>query len=129
MIKCLPGELNQVFLNLITNASEAIAASGKMADTGLIHVQTERREHNICIHVSDNGIGMDDVTRAHMFEPFFTTKDIGQGLGQGLSVAYDVVVTKHGGSITVNSTRNIGTTITVTLPMVEGSTEQETEHG
>ena len=68
--------------------------------------------------VEDTGIGMDEAVRTRIFEPFFTTKEVGRGMGQGLAVAYDTVVGKQGGSITVDSTPGIGSRFTIMLPGV-----------
>ncbi len=115
---CHPGDMNEVFLNLIVNATHAIAevvgASGKK---GLIRVRTRREGKNVRIDVSDTGCGIRPEIRDRVFDPFFTTKRVGQGSGTGLAVAHNVVVIKHGGSITFETELGQGTTFTVCLPI------------
>ncbi len=110
-IECFPGELNQVFLNIIVNASQAI--SGK----GIITLKTWADGNNIYIVISDTGPGIPEEVCDKLFDPFFTTKDVGQGTGLGLSVSYDIVQ-KHNGHISVESELGVGTIFTVCLPIL-----------
>ncbi len=113
---CLPGEINQVLLNLVVNAAHAIQEA-RLADKGHIRVATRRRGATVEVVVSDDGVGMTDEVKHRIFDPFFTTKGVGRGTGQGLSICRDVVVAKHGGRISVETREGKGATFTVTLPL------------
>lgn len=118
-VECLPGEINQVWLNLIVNAADAVAekcASGAI-QRGTISVRTRREGSDAVVEVEDNGVGIPEQFRQHVFVPFFTTKKIGQGSGQGLPISYDVVVSKHGGSIDFSTVPGQGTVFTVRIPL------------
>jgi two-component system, NtrC family, sensor kinase len=118
LVSCLPGELNQVILNLIVNAAHAIAdVVGKAgSEKGKIRVQTRNCPEWVEIRIQDTGTGIPEKVRARIFDPFFTTKEIGKGTGQGLSIARSVVVDKHGGSIHFETEEGKGTTFIVRLP-------------
>ena len=109
-VECLPFQLNQVFLNLLVNAAQAIA------ERGSITLRTARDGDFVTIAVSDTGCGIPPENLARIFDPFFSTKPVGKGTGLGLSVAYGIVA-KHGGRIEVNSEPGKGTTFTVRLPI------------
>jgi PAS domain S-box-containing protein len=118
LVVCQPGELNQVFLNLIVNAAHAIADVVRDSDTrGAIRVRTEREGDMALVAISDTGRGIPEAHRAQIFDPFFTTKEVGRGTGQGLSIAHAVVVDKHGGSLTFDTEVGRGTTFFVRLPI------------
>ena len=108
-IECFPGELNQVFLNILLNAIHAIQ------DKGIITITTQTEDNQIIISIKDNGSGIPKKTLARIFEPFFTTKEVGKGTGLGLSICYSIV-RKHQGCINVNSTLGKGTTFIIRLP-------------
>lgn len=110
-VECLPARLNQVFVNLLSNAAQAIDKKD-----GVIVVRTALEQDHVQISVSDNGSGIAAADLHHVFEPFFTTKPLGQGTGLGLSLSYSIV-RKHHGSIEVESTPGAGTTFTVRLPL------------
>jgi PAS domain S-box-containing protein len=114
-VPCLTSELNQVFLNLIVNASHAIQDSGR-PERGAIKIETARIGHGVEIRISDNGSGIAPEIRDKIFDPFFTTKDVGRGTGQGLAICHDVIVNKHQGTISCDSEVGVGTTFTVRLP-------------
>jgi PAS domain S-box-containing protein len=118
-VRCLPGALNQVILNLIVNAAHAIVDAVRHDPTrkGAIRVSSTRVGEAVEIRVSDNGDGIPEGIRARIFDPFFTTKEVGKGTGQGLSIAHTVIVQKHGGTITFESETGQGTTFTVRLPI------------
>ncbi len=116
LVHCAPSQLNQVFLNLITNASQAIEGSG------WLRLRTRRVGDNVEIAIADNGCGMDEQTQAHIFEPFFTTKDVGKGTGLGLSIVFRILE-DHKASITVESRPGKGTEFMVRLPI--GGTSKE----
>ena len=107
---CLPGHLNQVFLNLLLNAAQAIA------DQGRITVQSDAAGNEIRIRISDNGCGIPAGNLDRIFDPFFTTREVGSGTGLGLTVCRDIVQA-HGGRIEVESKVGVGTTFTVYLPV------------
>jgi hemerythrin-like metal-binding protein len=109
-VRCIPGQINQVFMNLLLNAAQAIDSHG------VITLQSGLDDKGVWIAIADNGCGMPDEVRKHLFEPFFTTKPVGQGTGLGLSVSWDIVVNKHGGRIDVESEPGKGSRFTVWLP-------------
>jgi signal transduction histidine kinase len=112
-VRCRLGQINQVFMNLLLNAVQAIE------DSGEIRVTTLQDGDDVVVSVSDTGRGMSPEVRSRVFEPFFTTKEVGQGTGLGLSISYDIV-RKHGGSLTVDSEVGRGTTFVMRLP-IEGA--------
>ncbi|HIJ64201.1 MAG TPA: PAS domain-containing protein [Rhodospirillaceae bacterium] len=116
LVTCLPGEMNQVFLNLLINAVHAIEAKGP-ASLGHITISTRRAGEMVEIIVADDGIGMPETVKRRIFDPFFTTKGIGKGTGQGLAICRDVVVAKHGGRIQVDSEEGKGSRFTLSLPL------------
>jgi len=109
-VKCLPSQLNQVFMNLIVNASQAIHANG------VITVRTGCADDWVWVEIGDNGAGIAPDALTRIFDPFFTTKPVGKGTGLGLSLSYSIV-TKHGGRIEVASELGKGTRFTVHLPV------------
>jgi two-component system NtrC family sensor kinase len=116
-VVCNVGELNQVFLNLIVNASHAIVESGKDASTGLIVITTASSGEDVTIAFEDNGCGIPQANVEKVFDPFFTTKPVGRGTGQGLAIARSIIVEKHGGRVDVRSTVGIGTCFELRLPV------------
>ena len=111
-----PGEISQVLLNLIINATHAIRDCHK-GQRGRIEIGTGMRNGKVCLMIGDNGEGIPDDIREKVFEPFFTTKEVGVGTGQGLAISRDIVVRRHGGSIRFSSTPGIGTTFEIELPV------------
>ena len=108
-IECYPGKLNQVFMNLLSNAIQAIHGQGKIV------IKTARDGDNIRISIKDSGRGMPSEVQDRIFEPFFTTKELGQGSGLGLSISYNIIA-QHSGKIMVNSEPGIGTEFIISLP-------------
>jgi len=98
-VVCYPGDINQVVLNLLVNAAHAIKEKVQDGEKGQIRVRTRMLGEFVEISVSDTGSGIPEAIRNRVFEPFFTTKEVGKGTGQGLALAYTVVVMKHGGKI------------------------------
>jgi len=117
-VSCLPGELNQVVLNMIVNAAHAIGdVVGKEGSKkGKIRVQTRNSEGWAEIRIQDTGAGIPEKARPRIFEPFFTTKEIGKGTGQGLAIARSVIVDKHAGSIHFETELGKGTTFIIRIP-------------
>ena len=109
-VMCLAGQLNQVFLNLIVNASHAIA------EHGLITLSSGTEGEWVWIQVDDNGCGMSEEVQRRVFEPFYTTKDVGKGTGLGLSLSFSIVQ-KHGGAIRVRSAPGQGSSFRVWVPI------------
>jgi signal transduction histidine kinase len=112
-VRCMPSQMNQVFLNLITNAAQAIE------DDGTLTIASKAEGGQVQIDVSDTGCGIPDDVLPKIFDPFFTTKPVGEGTGLGLSIVHKIVK-GHGGTIKVRTTPRKGTTFTVSLP-VNGS--------
>lgn len=120
-IVCHPQQLNQVFLNLLVNAAQA------MEKQGVITLRTWNDDANLFVSVTDVGKGMPEEVRRRIFDPFFTTKDPGSGTGLGLSISADIVH-KHGGEITVESEVGRGTTFTVSLPLAAAEKPRDDLH-
>jgi len=109
-------ELEQALLNILKNAAQAMASAAMIRPPHII-LRTGVSEGMVLIEIEDNGPGMDETTRLRIFEPFFTTKEVGVGTGLGLSVAYAIVTTGHGGSIEVQSRPGEGSRFTIKLPL------------
>jgi PAS domain S-box-containing protein len=120
-VRCSIADLNQAFLNLIVNASDAIEETGRR---GVITVATTVDGDEAVVRISDTGGGIPDDVRAKIFDPFFTTKDVGRGSGQGLPLVRGVVQEGHGGSIGVESVAGRGSAFTVRIP-IRGLPAQE----
>ncbi|MEO0336938.1 MAG: ATP-binding protein, partial [Pseudomonadota bacterium] len=115
-VTCYPSQLNQVFMNILSNAAQAIEGEGT------ITIRTkEMSAGQVSVEIEDTGKGMDDETRVKIFDPFFTTKGLGTGTGLGLSISYGVIQ-KHNGEIKVESEPGNGTKFTILLP-TEGPTQ------
>jgi signal transduction histidine kinase len=120
-VECVPGKINQVFMNIINNASDAIG------DKGLITIKTRTGDQNdVVISIKDDGMGMKESVKRRIFEPFYTTKAIGQGTGLGLSISYGIIE-KHNGTIAVKSAPGKGTEFIITLPVKQ--TEKDKKGG
>jgi two-component system NtrC family sensor kinase len=116
-VSCHIAELNQVFLQLIVNAADAIADVHVPPTRGTIRIRTWCDAGAVCVSVSDNGGGIADDIRSRIFDPFFTTKAIGRGSGQGLSIARSIIVDRHAGMLTFDSAVGRGSTFLVRLPV------------
>ncbi len=110
LLRCLPSQLNQVFMNLLLNAAQSLDGQGE------ITVSTGFTDDDVWIEISDNGKGIPAEIQKRIFEPFFTTKPVGKGTGLGLSIAFDIVQKKHGGRLEVVSEMGKGSTFRVNLP-------------
>jgi len=113
-IHCFASELNQVFINLLINAADAIIETGKW---GVIGISTSVEDDEILITISDTGCGIPEENKDNIFTPFFTTKEIGKGTGQGLSLAHNVIFEKHKGKLSFSSQLGKGTTFYIRLPI------------
>jgi PAS domain S-box-containing protein len=114
---CLPGDFNQVILNILVNAAHAVADKVKgTAGKGRITIRTEADGDFFKLSVADTGVGISEANRRKIFDPFFTTKEVGKGTGQGLAITHNIVVTKHGGTIDFESVPGEGSTFTVRVP-------------
>lgn len=116
LAECYPGKLNQVFLNIITNAIHAIRSKFGDEPGGTLIITTLRKDSDILIKIADNGTGMTEATKKKIFEPFFTTKEVGEGTGLGMSIAYNTL-RKHNGQILIESTLGEGTEFTMQFPI------------
>jgi signal transduction histidine kinase len=122
LVECYAGQLNQVFMNLISNAIDALESDGvgNFGDTQTpsITICTEAKDNNqVVIRIIDNGVGMTEEVQQKLFNPFFTTKPIGKGTGLGLSISYQIVVEKHGGELQCFSTPGYGTQFIIDIPL------------
>ncbi len=130
LVECYAGQLNQVFMNILSNAIDALdeynegrSPEDYEANPSMITITTERlstvpgMKEWIAIRIRDNGIGMPAETQKKLFEPFFTTKPIGKGTGLGLSISHSIVVEKHGGHLSCFSEINKGTEFTIEIPI------------
>jgi signal transduction histidine kinase len=122
-INCYVGEMNQVFMNLLANAIDALdeAILQDKTENYLPHIKitTEINTQNrVIIRIADNGIGVPERLKQQLFEPLFTTKPVGKGTGLGLSIAHQIIVEKHNGTMEVNSQIGVGTEFTITIPIV-----------
>jgi two-component system NtrC family sensor kinase len=116
LVECLPGKINQVFMNLITNAIQAIKTKPNPDPTEYLYITTWEEEEQIKISIRDTGHGMTEETKQKIFEPFFTTKAVGEGTGLGLSIVFSIIE-KHKGHIDVVTKVNYGTEFILTLPL------------
>ena len=112
-IECYPGRLNQVFMNILTNAIEALDGSSDPC----IQIHTDVVEHSIIVRIVDNGSGIEPALQKQMFEPFFTTKPVGKNIGLGLTMSYQIVVVQHHGKLHYQSSEANGTEFTIEIPI------------
>ncbi len=121
---CYAGDFNQVLLNMLVNAAHAVSEKFKdSTEKGHIRIQTRREEHFLALTIADTGTGIPEKNLQRIYDPFFTTKEIGKGTGQGLAIVHDIVVIKHGGSVTVDSQWGEGTTFVLRFPLSENNGE------
>jgi signal transduction histidine kinase len=110
MVDCFAGQLNQVWMNLLANAADAVETGGD------VFISTSQLNGNVIVKISDTGCGVQPEDLSRIFDPFFTTKAVGKGTGLGLSVSYSIIE-RHSGSIEVESLPGQGTTFKVILPI------------
>jgi len=123
-IPCMPGKLNQVFMNILQNAIQAIdeRISLQPEHQGVIQISTHQHEDHVLISIQDNGIGMKKDVITRIFEPFFTTRDVGEGTGLGLSITFGIIE-QHRGKIEVKSKWMEGSEFVIKLPMKDDHAE------
>lgn len=124
LVTCYVGKMNQVFMNLLSNAIDAIEQYNQeqsleevKKNPGKITISTEAKEDNVIIKISDNGMGMTPEIHQRLFDSFFTTKPVGKGTGLGLAIAYRVIVEEHKGSLVCHSQPNQGAEFVITIPL------------
>ncbi|MDF5709771.1 MAG: response regulator [Nostoc sp. S4] len=124
LIECFPGEINQVFMNLISNAIDAIEETHKnksfseiSLNPGMIKLKTEVIGEQVIFRIADNGLGINKADQTKIFDAFYTTKPVGKGTGLGLSIAYQIVVNNHHGKLTYNSNPGEGIEFIIQLPI------------
>ncbi|MCY7323811.1 MAG: PAS domain-containing protein [Phormidesmis sp. CAN_BIN36] len=112
LVECYAGQLNQVFMNILSNAIDALTHQNPT-----IWIRTAIADRTLKICISDNGSGMPESVQRRLFEPFFTTKAVGKGTGLGLSISYQIIVVKHGGTLSCTSSPEQGTEFTIEIPV------------
>jgi signal transduction histidine kinase len=124
LIDCFPGQLNQVFMNILANAIDALEESNQGLNFAAIEnhpnqilIKTETEKNQIKITIADNGKGISEETKSRIFDHLFTTKEVGKGTGLGLAIAHQIIVEKHSGAIVVHSELGKGTEFVITLPL------------
>jgi signal transduction histidine kinase len=123
-IECYPGQLNQVFMNILSNAIDAVderlerCLEQTETYTPTITIQTKLLNDNqVQIAIADNGFGIPEAAQRRLFDPFYTTKPVGKGTGMGLSISYQIVTEKHQGTLRCKSDLNQGSQFVVTIPL------------
>ena len=127
-VPCLPGEFNQVILNLVVNAAHAIEETDRVrkdGGKGTISISTRKKGEWAEIRINDNGVGIKESAKERIFDPFFTTKEVGKGTGQGLYIAHQVIAEKHLGRIWVESEPGKGATFIILLPIAREEVKEE----
>ncbi|WP_414517775.1 AAA family ATPase [Nostoc sp. PCC 9305] len=123
LVKCFPGQLNQVFMNLLANAIDALEESNIGHNFHEINNKIEIKtcfsedKHQVLIYIQDNGMGMSHEVKQKIFDHLFTTKSVGKGTGLGLAIARQIIVEKHGGTLEVNSVQGEGTEFVIQIPI------------
>lgn len=116
-IECYPSQLNQVFMNIFSNAIDALEEA--RIDSPSITIRTSMSDGWVAVSIADNGVGIPEDIRSKMFNPFFTTKPVGKGTGLGLSISYQIITEKHGGKIDCYSTPKEGTEFLIQIPILQ----------
>lgn len=127
LVPCIPGEFNQIILNIIVNAGHALEAlaGNNNEKKGKIKISTGKEDNFAVIRIADTGTGIPEAIRNRIFDPFFTTKEVGKGTGQGLAIAHSVIVEKHNGKIDFETEEGKGTTFIIHLPLNEQQVEKD----
>ncbi|MBF1999647.1 MAG: PAS domain S-box protein [Synechococcales cyanobacterium M58_A2018_015] len=120
LVECYAGQLNQVFMNVLSNAIDALEERAEREPhfTPLLSICTSVSQNQVAIQIRDNGPGMTVEVQQQLFNPFFTTKPVGKGTGMGLSISYQIVTEKHGGTLRCSSAPGQGTEFTIEIPIV-----------
>ncbi|MEL6554048.1 MAG: MASE1 domain-containing protein [Cyanobacteria bacterium J06621_11] len=124
LVECYPGLLNQAFMNILSNAIDALqdySTAANQEEKPTITIRTTIVEQLVRIAIADNGPGIDEDTKSKIFDPFFTTKPIGKGTGMGLSISYQIVTQKHNGTFTFESSPGNGTAFVIQIPLQSSS--------
>ncbi len=121
LVECYPGQLNQVFMNILSNALDALEGQDNSGDSTIQIITQQLNADHVSICITDNGMGMSQEVQQRIFDPFFTTKPVGKGTGMGMSISYQIVVEKHQGLIRCDSAIGQGTTFSVEIPVEQGS--------
>jgi signal transduction histidine kinase len=119
-VYCYPGQLNQVFMNILANAIDALAERQTLQNSSSppqITIRTQRIENWVEIAIADNGCGIPEDIQSRIFDPFFTTKPVGKGTGMGMSISYQIITQKHHGKLLFFSTPNQGTEFLIQIPI------------
>ncbi|MBD2626235.1 PAS domain-containing sensor histidine kinase [Trichormus variabilis] len=130
LVECYPGQLNQVFMNILANAIDALedsiintkttVESKHTPDIPRIHISTEMPNPlQVIIRIADNGVGISEKVKQRLFDPFYTTKDIGKGTGLGLSISYQIITERHGGTLNFISSFGQGTEFIILIPLYQ----------
>jgi signal transduction histidine kinase len=114
LVECYPGQLNQVFMNILANAIDALETKSEPRN---ITISTQVKNQLIIISIADNGGGMPKNIKSKIFDPFFTTKAVGKGTGLGLSISHSIIVEKHNGKLECNSELGQGTEFIIEIPV------------
>jgi two-component system, NtrC family, sensor kinase len=122
-IECYPGQLNQVFMNILANAIDALeeAHTQEICPHPSIRITSEQVDNRVILCISDNGAGIPKEIQIRLFDPFFTTKPVGKGTGMGLSICYQIVTERHRGTLRCFSSPEQGTTFEISIPIKQGS--------
>ncbi len=121
-VECFPGKLNQVFMNILTNAAQATLARAD-GRPRIVSLRTRMQDESVEVAIKDTGVGMTAEVQARIFDPFFTTKAVGEGTGLGLAIVYGIV-SEHNGTITVDSTPGVGTEFRINIPIRRAQRDQ-----
>ncbi|QHG19033.1 ATP-binding protein [Nostoc sp. ATCC 53789] len=125
-IQCFAGQMNQVFMNLLANAIDALEEcfQKELCPNPLIRISSEQVNENVVIRIADNGSGIPKEIQSRLFDPFFTTKAVGKGTGMGLSISYQIITEKHGGSLECISSPGQGAEFVIAIPIRAGKLAQ-----
>ncbi|NEQ30503.1 MAG: hypothetical protein F6K04_05810, partial [Leptolyngbya sp. SIO4C5] len=137
LVECYPSQLNQVFMNLVSNAIDALeeirltaATALELAKQPTIRIRTQLTgDRRVAVYIADNGPGVPLAAQQKLFDPFFTTKEIGKGTGLGLSISYQIAVDQHGGELRCVSAPGQGAMFVIEVPLEQGKLEQEEIRG
>ncbi|MBD2594895.1 response regulator [Nostoc spongiaeforme FACHB-130] len=129
LVECYAGKINQVLMNLLANAIDAIdeaiekqeSNASEQTPTIWINTKVNSDQKSVLIEIADNGVGMSVDVQQRMFEQFFTTKPLGKGTGLGLAIAQEIIVEKHGGALEVDASPGAGAKFVITIPIYQGS--------